>query len=236
MRTIGIAIPTYERAALTFSAFENVYDDERIEHVHLNDDCSSMECFIDLSQKAKGYSKISVGRNGSNVDCYQNKMRSVWLSPMEWVILLDSDNSIDIPNYIDPLFSIEKWEPDTIYTPEFAAPLFDFRAYSELVLTKENVAEWIDRPMLETMLNAANYFVNKDEYIRVWHTGEKVDPVTSDSIFVAYKWLAAGNKIKVVKGLQYYHRVWEGSHYRKNVNRTPRGFHESILQKLRELK
>lgn len=236
MRKIGIAIPTYERAALTFSAFESVYDDERIEHIHLNDDCSSMESFIDLSQKAKGYSKVSVGRNGSNVDCYHNKMRSVWLSPMEWVILLDSDNSIDIPNYIDPIFAIEKWERDTIYTPEFAAPLFDFRAYSGLVVTKENVAEYLDKPMLETCLNAANYFVNKNMYLSIWNAAPKVDPVTSDSIWFCLNWLKAGNKIKIVKGMQYYHRVWGGSHYRNNISRTPVGFHEQILKELRALR
>jgi hypothetical protein len=236
MRKIGISIPTFNRPFITLEAFKDVYSDERIDSITINDDCSDIGAFISMSDQAKSLSKIRFHRNISNIDCYQNKHRAIWLSPNEWNILLDSDNKIDPINYLDPIYSIEEWDKNTIYTPEHAAPHFDFREYTGLTITKENVASYLFLPVFETMLNAANYFVNKDEYLRVWDSGEKTDPVTSDSIFVAYKWLAAGNKIHVLKGLQYYHKVWEESHYRLNVSRTPKGFHDKILNDLKVLK
>jgi hypothetical protein len=84
------------------------------------------------------------------------------------------------------------------------------------------------------MLNAMNYFVHRDEYLRVWDGS--IDPVTSDSLFQNYNWLKAGNEISVLPELEYEHRVHSGSHYQNNVRRTPRGFHESIIQKLKELR
>ena len=232
-RKIGIAIPTYNRPDVTIEAFRNVVYDDRVSEITIVDDCSPEDFIWNLQSNAKNFNKVSVYVNPFNIDCFRNKKTSIFNSVSDWVILFDSDNILS-PLYIDRLFAIEKWEPNTIYTPFFAEPHFDFRAYSGLTITKENVAEYIDKPMFETMLNACNYFVNRNEYLRVWDGS--VDPVTSDSVYVCLRWLEAGNKIQVVDGLQYYHRVWTESHYQKNVNRTPVGFHQEVLNKLRQLK
>jgi len=232
-RTIGIAIPTYNRLDVTVESFRDTLMDERVAEVVLSDDCSDKDLFWHLQNHVKVWDKVKVFRNEINLDCFKNKKKSVELSTQDWLILFDSDNILRA-DYLHRLFLIENWEPNTIYTPCFAEPHFDFRAYSGLIITKENVAEYIDKPMFETMLNACNYFVNRNEYLRVWDGS--VDPVTSDSIYVCLRWLEAGNKIQVVDGLQYYHRVWTESHYQKNVNRTPIGFHQEVLNKLRQLK
>lgn len=229
-RKISLAIPTWERDELLASSFANVYDDPRISEIVIVDDCSDLKLFDEVKRKFDSLSKVRLLRNIINVDCYQNKMRTVSFCNNEFCILLDSDNSIS-KDYIDKIFEYE-WRPDIILTPDFAVPNFNFQAYSGLLISKENIAEWIDKPMFETMCNAANYFVNRDKYVEVWDGS--VDPVTSDSIYMAYKWLAAGNKIQVVKDLIYFHRVHRG-HYQINVNRTAPGFHESVLNKLRQL-
>ena len=179
--------------------------------------------------------KVKLYRNIKNQDCYRNKQIAISFTDNETdgCILLDSDNKIDT-DYLDKIYSIPDWDINTIYTPSFAYPTFDFRDYEGLVITKENVSDYIDKPMFETMLNAANYFVNPFMYLEVWD-GSK-DPVTSDSIFQCFNWLLDGKSIYVVPGLTYQHKIHEGSHYKNNVTRTPQGFHESILQKLRELK
>ena len=79
-----------------------------------------------------------------------------------------------------------------------------------------------------------NYFVNRDEYLRVWDGS--IDPVTSDSLYQNYNWLNGGNSIYVVPNLTYEHRVHSGSHYQNNVRRTPQGFHDSIIEKLKNMK
>lgn len=231
-RQISICIPSWNRSEMTIESFYDVYEDERIGEIIIVDDASDMEIFEDLKSMCDALPKVKLYRNLTNQDCYRNKMTAVSYANYPFLILLDSDNKID-KNYLDRLFEIQEWDEKTIYTPEFASPNFNFNDYAGLLITKENVSEYIEKPMFETMLNAANYFVSRDEYLKVWD--ETVDPVTSDSIFQCYNWLASGNKIQVVPGLIYQHNVHPGSHYQNNKDRTPIGFHEDILNKLRQL-
>jgi hypothetical protein len=78
-----------------------------------------------------------------------------------------------------------------------------------------------------------NYFVNCKEYIKVWQPDIK--PHTADSILQNYNWFASGNKMMVVPGLSYFHRVHEGSHYQQNVHLTG-NLYSDIIEKLKLLK
>lgn len=236
-RQVSISIPTYNRVDVLIESFSKVLSDPRISDIYISDDASEIAIYnqvkaiIDVLNQTHG-NKIKMGRNLSNQDCYFNKRTAVMGAKQKFCILLDSDNIIDT-DYLDRLFEIETWDEDTIYTPEFASPNFDFRAYSGLLITKENVAEWISKPMFETCLNAANYFVNKENYLHNWDG--TINPVTSDSIYFCYKWLQSGKRIKILNGLQYFHRVHSGSHYQNNIKRTPPGFHQSVLEKIKQL-
>jgi glycosyltransferase involved in cell wall biosynthesis len=228
MRHISICIPTYNRVALTIESFIDVYTDERVSEIVIVDDASEPGVWEELIDICKHLDKVSLCCNEKNLDCYRNKREAVSKATNEWVILLDSDNVID-KSYIDKLFE-QKLDEKTIYTPSFAKPNFDFRMYEGNILSKENIASFIDRPMLEVCLNACNYFINRNEYLRIWDGS--VDPVTSDSIYFMSKWFEAGNKLNIVAGLHYNHTMHYG-HYEQNKNRTPQGFHENILNKLR---
>lgn len=238
-RKISISIPTWNRVDVLIESFSKVLSDDRVENIHIQDDASDIEIYnrvksiVDVLNTAISNDKITISRNLTNQDCFRNKQHAVLNAKSQWVILLDSDNCIDT-DYLNRLYEIKDWEEDTIYTPDYAMPNFDFRAYSGIEITKENVAGYIDKPMFETMLNAANYFIHKDTWLSVWNGS--INPVTSDSIYVCLKWLDAGDRIKVVEGLQYFHRVWPESHYQNNISRTPQGFHQSILNQLRNLK
>ena len=232
MRTLSIAIPTFNRYEMTVESFVKVLGVDEVKEVVIVDDCSTDGSYEKLVEYFKDEPKVKVFRNEKNLDCYFNKKQAIEKCTGDWVILLDSDNLIDF-GYLYSLFQILDWKKDTIYTPDFAMPSFSFQQFSGLLVTKGNVAKWIDEPMFEVMMNAANYFVNRNEYLKVWDGS--IDPVTSDSIFTTYNWLNAGNKIQVVDGLHYQHRVHDGSHYQNNVHRTEKGFHESVLNKLREL-
>lgn len=236
-RRVGMAIPTWNRYDVLLDSFMEILSDERVSNIHIQDDYSDIEIFDRVKEKIEFINqftnKITLQRNLENKDCYGNKYLSVFNSKSDWVILGDSDN-IFKPDYINKLFEIPYWEIDTIYTPCFAEPYFNFQNYSGLLITKENVADYISKPMFETMLNACNYFVNKNKYLMVWDN--TINPVTSDSIYFCYKWLEAGNKIKVVDGLKYYHRVWQQSHYINNIAKTPSGLHQKIIDKIKNLK
>lgn len=77
-----------------------------------------------------------------------------------------------------------------------------------------------------------NYFVHRDEYCRVWDGS--IEPWTADTIFQNYNWLKAGNKIHVVKGMQYEHLVHPGSHYQNYVHNTG-NLYKEIEQKMMRL-
>lgn len=231
-RKISLCIPTYNRIDMTIRSFSKVIDDERIDEVIIVDDSSDLPIYKSLEQALADYPKVKLYRNVLNQDCYFNKHTSISFAKNDYCILLDSDNIIS-PKYLDKIFEYE-WDENTIFTPEYALPHFDFRAYTGLRFDRTNIAEYIDKPMFEVMCNAANYFVNKLQYLKAFD--ENTNPVTSDSIFMILNWLNQGGSVFVVPGLQYVHTVHNGSHYQNNVRRTPQGFHENILQQLREMK
>lgn len=232
---ITLAITTYNRTELLYESFEHVIDDPRISEVVIVDDSSPLGMFTDIEYHFRDKDKVKLFRNDRNLDCYYNKREAVRKSSNEWVILLDSDNIIT-KNYLDRIDSlfISGLNPKTVYQPSFAKPHFKFTSYEGILVDKSNVNRYMDDPTFGTMLNAMNYFVNRDEFLRVWDG--TVNPVTSDSIFQNYNWLNSGNSIYVVPDLEYEHRVHTGSHYQNNVRRTPRGFHDEIVNKLKALR
>jgi hypothetical protein len=231
-RTIGIAIPTYMRPEWTLRAFEQVLYDDRVSSVTIVDDFSSQESYNELDAAVGGMGKVRLFRNGRNVDCYRNKKNAIELSDCEWNILADSDNVFN-SYYLDRLFEIEEWQPDTIYAPYFAYPHFDYTTFSDLILVKENIARYMEWPMCATLLNTANYFVHRSGYLEVW-SGD-IDPITADSLYMAFRWLESGRKIKIVQGLTYQHTVHPLSHYKQNAHRSGH-LHMQIEHQLRSLR
>jgi glycosyltransferase involved in cell wall biosynthesis len=231
---ISLCITTYNRTDLLFESFKQVVDDERISEIVIVDDQSPVPIFNEVYEYTKHISKVKLYRNERNIDCYRNKREAVSKAINGWVIIFDSDN-IMTKQYVDIVSSYKMiWKKERLFQPCSAKPNFDFWNYAGKIITKSNVASDIKDATFQTMLNAMNYFVHRDEYLRVWDGS--IDPVTSDSLFQNYNWLKAGNEISVLPELEYEHRVHSGSHYQNNVRRTPRGFHESIIQKLKELR
>lgn len=231
---ISLCLTTYNRTDLLFESFRQVINDDRISEIVIVDDHSPMEVFNTIFWFTKDIPKVKLYRNEKNLDCYRNKREAVSKATNDWVIIFDSDNIIT-KEYVDKIYlANHAWNHKVILNPSFAKPHFNFYPFGAVLFNKSDVHAYINDNTFQTMLNAMNYFVNRDEYLRVWDGS--VDPVTSDSIFQNYNWLKAGNSIYVVPGLEYEHRVHNGSHYQNNVRRTPRGFHEEIVNKLKELR
>jgi glycosyltransferase involved in cell wall biosynthesis len=230
MRELSICIPTWNRVDMTLNAFAKVYDDKRVKSIIIVDDASDLHIYNELKEKTKDMKKVRLFRNLTNRDCYANKYVAVSLSLTEYCIILDSDNQIDV-SYLDKIFE-QEWDKDVILAPDWAEPMFNYTEYSNLIVSKDNLAEYIDKPMFETCLNCMNYFVNKHAYCEVWDA--EVDPVTSDSLFQNYNWLMSGKLIHIVDGLRYSHLVHDQSHYINNVQRTG-DFREKLIEKIRKL-
>lgn len=244
---ISLCVTNFNREILLFQAIEQVLDDDRVSEIIISDDCSEYELYKRVVEHYKPFEKVKVSRNDTNIDCYRNKRKAVSLASNKAVIIWDSDN-IMTRQYIDVLFKVcgNGWgspydhvtsllkKYQTAFQPEFAKPHFDFRKYSGREYHIGTIMNEFSESSFTTALNAMNYFVNGEEFLRVWDGS--VDPVTSDSIFQNYNWLKAGNSIFFTPGLQYEHTVHNGSHYQLNNRRTPKGFHESIVKKLKQLR
>lgn len=232
MIKISVCIPVFKRTDLLFEAIQQVMNDDRIGEFVIVDDASPAHIYAELEGFFRGNPKVKLYRNERNYDCHRNKMEAVAKASHEYVILFDSDNVLT-KGYIDVIYS-QHWSMERILQPSFAQPHFDFRKYNSLLVNRKNVARYASDSTFTTMLNAQNFFVNRDGYLDTWN--DKVDPVTSDSIYFNYCWLADSKSIYVTPGLEYFHRVHEGSHYQQNNKRTPQGFHDSILRKLKALR
>lgn len=228
-----VAFTNYNRTDLLFEAVAPFLTDNRVTEIVISDDCSREDVYVEIIAKYNDIAKVEIFRNDSTKDCYYNKRQAVKRATCEWVLLLDSDNVFPA-DFVDVLYSQKPWNQSWAYAPEFARPHFNFADLRGVAISRNNVASCLPVGSCETMLNAMNYFVNRDEYLRVWD--KSVDPVTSDSLFQNYNWLKAGNTIYVTPGLQYDHRVHDGSHYKENVRRTPQGFHDDLINKLKQMR
>ena len=225
---ITLAITTHNRPEMTFDSFSDVLNHDLISEVLIVDDHSELPNFIRLKELCEGNSKIKLIRNEKNLGCYHNKRKAVLESKNEWVILFDSDNKID-RSYIDSIASIEL-DPNTIYAPEFAKPHFDYRGFSGVTMSKSNVSKYASQDKFDCLINTCNYLVCRDEYLSAWK--DHLEPWTADTLFMNYNWLMAGNKIHVVKGMQYMHLVHDGSHYKEHVNKTG-NLADEVMKKLK---
>ena len=237
MRQIGLAIPSYNRHQMTVNSFMNVYHDERVDKVTIVDDASTDGSYERLSELCKDLSKVRIVRNQTNLDCYANKLSSLVHSDKEWNILLDSDNEINL-DYLNKIYGIDNWEENTAYLPSWAQPHFNYTKYEGLTITRNNAGQYAHDPTFTTMLNTANYFVNKNFYSRCWDA--TIDPHTADSIYMNLQYLKNGGKLYVVPGLHYQHRVdnhkgEQGGHYNMNLHKTPPGFHDGIINELKSM-
>jgi len=227
---LTLAITTHNRPEMTVKAFQKVVDDKRIDEILIIDDFSTEDNYEKLLNLCLSFENIRVRRNEENKGCYHNKLEAVSQSKTDWVMLFDSDNVMD-KTYLDAL---DKYilNEDTIYSPDFARPHFDYTAFSNILIDRSNVSSLMNRKGFDCLINTCNYVVNRSEYLKVWKSHK--EPWTADTLFHNYNWLVAGNKIQVVGGMRYDHLVHDGSHYKENVSKTGNLYNE-LMNKLKKL-
>lgn len=192
---LTLCITSWQRYQETLESFVQVANNDKISEIIIVDDCSDLDVYKKLETAVSFCSKVKLFRNLFNRDCYENKKTAVGYSNNKRCLIWDSDNILT-NEFIEHLYSIPVWEDDTIYQPSWAKPLFDFRQYEGMTITKENVSEYIDKPMFSTMLNAMNHMVNRDMYLDV-HQSD-INPHTADSILQNYNHLKAYPAISTV--------------------------------------
>ncbi len=212
---ISLCLTNYNRHDSLIASFEKVINDDRISEIIISDDRSEPEIYEKLKAVLAGTKKIKLHRNDINIGMSLNKCKSISLATNPWCILLDSDNVINT-DYIDCLYDLFKWDPDTIYQPDFAAPSFDFRKFAGKLIDKNSNKEYINDSMYYCFLNACNYFVHRQRYIETYECNTLVKEV--DTMWHNYNHLKAGGKIYFVPEMTYTHTVHAGSGWLQNAD------------------
>jgi glycosyltransferase involved in cell wall biosynthesis len=212
---LSLCITTYNRFEFLPESFSQVINHPRISEVILMDDCSDQDIFNKIYALKDTHPKIKVFRQAKNRGMGRNKADAISYAQNEWCIIFDSDNVLT-KEYVDSI-PLELPSEKTIYQPSFAKPNFDFRKYAGESYRRFGVANvFIKQPIFNTMLNACNYVVNRDEYLRVYQ--DNPEQCGADTIWMAYLWLQAGNAFYVVPGMEYEHRVHSGSGFLQDAD------------------
>lgn len=238
---ISLAIPNFNRSDFVIESFIQVIDNDIIDEIVIIDDCSSVDVFNKLSVLITDLnnSKVKLYRNDVNLKPFMNKYETVKKCSNDWIILLDSDNIID-DSYIEVVSKLDM-EDDTIYNPEILYKLnkkeigWIYKEYNNLVIDRNNAKHYIDSGNFETCLNTGNYCFNRKKYIHVIeHSHNDVKISVNDALYFSYLWLLSGNKIRVIPGLHYIHRIHDGSWYLNNYDGCTASTID-IKRKIREL-
>ena len=228
---ITLAIPTYNRVDMVFESFSNVISSDIITEICIVDDCSDLSEFNslenqinELKTKNKDFEKINLYRNDNNLGSFLNKLEAVKKSKNEWVILLDSDNIIDM-DYVNIISGFK--DKNRIYAPSHAicrSELLDYTSYSgkiidkigyKNILTNNNNSKW------DAIFNTGNYYFNRENYLKcIEIEDELIDSLASDAYYLVYLWFKnlEQSEFEIVKDLKYLHRLHNNSHYIKTNN------------------
>lgn len=215
MEKISLVLTNHNRTQMLYEAFSAALFDERISDIIIADDNSNEETRYWLLNRIEGIDKVKLYYHDINVGMSRNKARAVGYASNEWCIVFDSDNVLT-KAYIDAIYGGIPWDSKVIYCPSFAQPQFDYRQWNALTFDKRSVKRYLNVKMFDCLLNTCNYFVHKDEYLKVYKHNPQMKG--TDTIWFNYLWLKAGNSFHVVPGMHYDHRVHEGSGFMADVH------------------
>lgn len=214
-------------------AIVKVQDDERIGEIVIVDDASDDGSYQMIVNEYWRDSKFKIYRNPKRLDCYANKHEAIGRARNPWVILFDSDNILT-SDYIDAMLAYMPWDSEHWYLPTFGRPDFDYREFAGETIDRSNVAEFVGRSNFLTALNTANHFVHRDAYLAAWDP--QTNPGTADSIYMALRWLETGGSLTFVPGMEYEHRIHEGSHFQTFNSLQYEQLKAEVIERLRELR
>jgi hypothetical protein len=231
---ISLCIPNYERIEILIDSFIKVLNDDRISEIVIMDDNSSNYANIKLALDGLSNNKIKLYKQDINLGTFFNKLECVKKAENEYIILLDSDNIIDV-TYIDKIYQTD-WSKNKLISPERLIH-HEHNMWNEkgifIKYTKFNGVR-IDKAfckkhfldggdLLDVLLNTGNFFVNKESYIKSFDINTfNRDVDICDVGFFNYLFLSSNetNYIEVCPDLEYTHRVHQGSYYMNNSSKS----------------
>ncbi len=167
--------------------------------------------------------KIQVFVNDTILGPFKNKLNVCNKANYDWIALIDSDNYCDenyfkiITNYI----SNNKLSQNSILSPSFAMPNFNYKSLENSIITKYNLREIKNKDcknVLTTLMNTGNYVFNKNIIKNLNITNETDNINQSSACDVIYMNTLFFEQypdfeFHVIKDLHYDHEVHQDSIY-----------------------
>lgn len=219
---ISFACTTYNRYQMTIDSFAQIIDNKFISEFVIVDDASQDYSGERLRDYFKDNPKVRVYLNKENLNMSRNKELAIRLCKEDWCIIADSDN-IFSNDYITALKNkLNEGRFFQFHLPSFAKINFDYTAFSNCVIDKNNIKEFINKPMFEQLLNTCNMAVNRKVYLDVYEYNSDVKEV--DTLWMNYLWLKKGYNLYVVPDMEYVHAIHSGSgwlsHAKENIKKA----------------
>ena len=225
-RKISVAIPHHNRGSCIHRPLRNLLNDGRISEILIVDDASSPAEYEALKRNVHALDpqkKIRIIRQEKNLGAMGNKLSCVENASTEWLILLDSDNTI-FRNYLDAVFSLPTWNPEVFYCPCWAYPYFQFQPLVGEQLDFARVAELCRSTILRKifLLNDGNYFINRTAYLANLSPLSELKNDVADVMVANYLWLSNGGRLEVVPNAHYVHRIDASSFWMRTQEESRR--------------
>ncbi len=134
-------------------------------YIHVNTDVRDNDKIKKIKNK-----KIKIHRQENNNGVLAAKIGAVSLCKNEWVILLDSDNTI-CKSYLDAIYKVNEWNKKIIYCPSFVYPLLNFNDISGQTLDFKKTKDLLIKKtsLAEKFLNDGNFFFNKNYFMNIFN-------------------------------------------------------------------
>jgi GT2 family glycosyltransferase len=197
-------------------------NDERVDEIVISDDHSSAEIYERLQQtfSKNEYSKVKLFRNDTNLGSFRNKVHCATLAKNDWMIVLDSDNVLDL-DYLDSITNVGELDDSTIYVPEQLitfgridySPFLDYRDLSGTTLDKIGFKNNITHSKWATIFNTGNYLVNRNRYLyAVSIEPTLLESYSVDALYINYLMFKniSDTKLHVLRSMRYRHRIHTG--------------------------
>jgi len=225
--TISLCIPTINR----YDTFLKHSIPKYIDNKHINEIIICDENGEDYEKIKANFDspKLKLFKNDKHLGCFKNKMNVASKATCEYICIFDSDNFADENYFISFkqfIFNNNGKYKNTVFLPSLAKPSFNYTWFINKEITKDNYKEIFvlsgntelnKGNHLNVLLNTMNCIISKsffDTYDILNDTPWCDHCFAYDSeYFSLYTLFIMNGSLIAVEGMEYEHRVHDGSHY-----------------------
>lgn len=239
---ISLCIPTMRR----YDDFLQYSLPKYIENKHITEIVICDETGEDYEKITLNFSnpKLKVYNNETKLGCFKNKMNVASKATCEYICIFDSDNFADEDYFISfkQFILNNNCSENSLFLPSFAKPYFNYHWFINKEITKNNIKNILNSCKTEdnkgcalsVLLNTMNCIIPKkffDTYtILNDHPWCDSCFAYDSEYFCLYSLFEMNANIYCVSGMEYEHRVHNGSHYTETCG-ISESFHKCMLQR-----